>query len=319
MIRSMKIAFGLTVLSGWNYPHRLFSYVPTAIERAPLLVWAKRVGFEGVEVADSWMDWYSMSTGQLEDMRAQLDKIGLTCAAMNPYRCIVVGHPDAARNEEKLYRTLEVGQTWGATYLNLAISAPFPAVMSDAERAERQTRLMRGEHFTDGQFDECAAKVRQLADAAQAKGIALSIELHDDGITDRSDHVMRLHAMVNHPNVGVNPDLQNGFRVPYKTEDWRTVINNMSSATNLWHVKSNTRRYIPETGGYQTGRATLRDGDIDYRWALTQMVEAGFDGWLTLETGGGDALHHAEGDLRYLHELIYEWIPLVRLARAGGI
>ena len=315
----MKIAFGLTVLSNWNYPNRLFSSIPTAIERAPLLVWAKRAGFDGVEPADSWMDWYSMSNDQLEDMRAQLDKIGLPCAAMNPYRCIVVGHPDAARNEEKLYRTLEVGHLWGAEFINLAISVPFPAVMTDVERHERQTKLARGEDFTDAQFEECALKVRKLADAATAKGIALSIELHDDGITDRSDHVMRLHSMVNHPNVGVNPDLQNGFRVPYKTEDWRTVIENMAAATNLWHVKSNTRRYVPETGLYQSGRATLRNGDIDYRWALTKMVEAGFDGWLTLETGGGDSLHHAGGDLKYLHELIDEWIPLVKHARAGGV
>jgi sugar phosphate isomerase/epimerase len=308
----MKIALATTILSSWNHPHPLFAYFPTAEERQPLFHWARRAGFDGVDVADSWMDWYSASQSQIEDMRAQLDRIGLDCCALNPYRCTVVKHPDAARNEEKLYRSLEVAKLWGAGLLNLALSVPFPAVWSDADRAERQNHLARGEDYSDKDFEQTARKVRKLADRAKKDGIALSIELHDDGITDRSDHVMRLHKLVDRPNVGVNPDLQNGFRVPYATESWRTAVENMAAATNFWHVKSCTRRYVPETGRYQSGRASLRDGDIDYRWALTKIVGAGFDGWLSVESGGGDSLHHAEGDLHYLRELLDDWLPLYK-------
>ena len=308
----MKIALATTILSGWNYPHKLFGYVPTLEERAPLFTWTRRVGFDGVDIADSWMDWYAMSDGQLREMREQLDELGLACCALNPYRCTLVRHPDAGRNEEKLHRSLEVAKIWGAKILNLALSVPFPAVWSDAERAERQNQLKRGEDYSDEEFAETAAKVRRLADLANEWEIALSIELHDDGITDRSDHVMRLHKLVDRPNVGVNPDLQNGFRVPYATEDWRKALLTMAPATNFWHVKSNTRRYVPETGRYQAGRATLRTGDQDYRWALTKMAEAGFDGWISVESGGGDALLSAEEDLRYLRELIRDWLPLYR-------
>ena len=119
----MKIALATTILSGWSHPHELFAYSPPAAEREPLFQWARRVGFDGVDVADSWMDWYAMSQGQLEDMRAQLDRIGLACAALNPYRCVVVKHPDAPRNEEKLYRSLEVATVWGAGLLNLSFGA----------------------------------------------------------------------------------------------------------------------------------------------------------------------------------------------------
>lgn len=308
----MKIAIATTILSGWSHPHPIFSHVPSDQEREPLFQWARRVGFDGVDVADSWMSWYSMSQAQLEDMRAQLDRIGLTCCALNPYRCTVIKHPDAARNEEKLYRSLEVAAVWGAGMLNLALSDPFPAVMTDQERASRQENLARGEDYSAREFETTARKVRRLADAAKKRGIALSIELHDDGITDRSDHVMRLHRLVGRANVGVNPDLQNGYRVPYATESWRTAVEAMAEATNFWHVKSCTRRYEPTTGRYVSGRATLRDGDIDYRWALTRVAAAGFDGWLSVESGGGDALHHAEGDLRYLRHLIDDWLPLVR-------
>lgn len=306
----MKIALATTILSGWNYPNKLFSYIPTAEERAPLFTWARKAGFDGIDVADSWMNWYQMSDGQLREMRVQLDELGLACCALNPYRCTLARHPSATENEAKLYRSLEVAKVWGAKILNLALSVPFPAVWSDAERAERQNQLARGEDYSDEDFAETAAKVRKLADQANEWEIELSIELHDDGITDRSDYVMRLHALVDRPNVGVNPDLQNGYRVPYATEDWRTAVLSMASATNFWHVKSNTRRYVQETARYQAGRATLRSGDVDYRWALTKIAAAGFDGWISVESGGGDALLNAEEDLRYLRELIRDWLPL---------
>ena len=308
----MKIALATTILSGWNHPHPLFSHVPTVEERAPLFAWARRVGFDGVDIADSWMNWYAMSDAQLRELRDQLETLGLPCCALNPYRCILVRHPTAAENEEKLHRSLEVAQLWGAGLLNLALSVPFPAVWSDAERAQRQNELMRGEDFADAEFEETAVKVRKLADRATEMGIALSIELHDDGITDRSDHVMRLHRLIDRPNVGVNPDLQNGYRVPYATESWRTAVERMAAATNFWHVKSNTRRYDPATGRYEAGRATLRSGDIDYRWALSKLADAGFDGWISVESGGGDALHTAAEDMRYLRSLIADWLPLYK-------
>ena len=111
------------------------------------------------------------------------------------------------------------------------VSVPFPAVWSDAERAQRQSELARGEDYSDRDFQQTAAKLRKLAAAAKKVGVDLSIELHDDGMTDQSSHVMRLHGLVDRPNVGVNPDLQNGYRVPYPTESWRTAVERMAAAT----------------------------------------------------------------------------------------
>jgi len=309
---AVKIALATTILTGWSYPHGLFEHVPTRAERAPLLAWARRAGFEGVDVADAWMNWYVVGDDELTDFRRQIEDAGLVCCALNPYRCVLARHESAVENEMKLYRSLEVARLLGAGLLNLALSVPFPSRMSDEERARRQRELARGEEYSDADFEATAAKLRKLADRAADDGVALSIELHDDGMTDRSEHVMRLHGMVDRPNLGVNPDLQNGYRVPYPTEDWRTALLALAPATNFWHVKSCTRRYVPETGRYRSGRASLRDGDIDHRWALTKLVEAGFDGWISVESGGGDALRQAEGDLRYLRGLIEDWLPLAR-------
>ena len=74
------------------------------------------------------------------------------------------------------------------------------------------------------------------------------------------------------------------------------------------------RHLFEETIHVLAGRGTttigLPDGEIDYRWALTQMVKAGYDGWISIESGGGDSLEHATADLAYLKRLLTDWVPL---------
>jgi len=190
----------------------------------------------------------------------------------------------------------------------------FPAVWSDRERAERQLKLARDRDYSDADFAECAAKIARLAGVAARDEIQLTIELHDDGLTDTSAAVLRLHGLVNRPNVGVNPDLQNLYRVPYPSEDWRAALLALAPHVNYWHVKSNTKVYHLDEGRTYSLRAPLRDGDIDHRWALTKLAKVGYDGWIVVESGGGDSdsLVTAAADLAYLKDLVLDWLPLVK-------
>jgi sugar phosphate isomerase/epimerase len=308
----MQFSIATTVASGWNYPHPLFSYVPTIEERRPLLTWARQTGFAGIDVADTWMNWYEMSDVDLRAFRDQVRNAGLVVSGLNPYRCILVRHASAARNEEKLHRSLEVCRALDCRMLNLALAVPFPAVWSERERAERQRHLARDRDFTEEEFAATAEKVRRLADVAARDGISLTIELHDDGLTDTSDGVLRIFQQVNRPNVGVNPDLQNGYRVPYPTENWRAALFALAPHTNYWHVKNCEKIYHLDEDRSYSLRAAIRDGDIDHRWALTQLVRAGFDGWIVVESGGGDSFYTAAADRAYLADLIENWLPLVK-------
>ena len=308
----MQFSFATTIVSGWNYPHPLFSHVPTHEERRPLLGWARANGFEGIDIADTWMNWYDMSDGALREFRDQARDVGLVVSGLNPYRCILVRHESSARNYEKLVRSLEVCHALDCKTLNLALSVPFPAVWSEQERAGRQLKLARDRDFSEEEYAETAEKVGRLADQAARHRIQLTIELHDDGLTDTSGGVLRVHRLVNRPNVGVNPDLQNGYRVPYPTEDWRKALLALAPYTNYWHVKSCSKVYhLDEKRSYSL-RASLRDGDIDHRWALTQLSRAGFDGWIVVESGGGDSLVTAASDRAYLADLVANWLPLVK-------
>ncbi len=308
----MQFSLATTIVSGWNYPHPLFSHVPSESERRPLLAWARSAGFDGIDVADTWMSWYGASNADLHSFRDQTRHAGLVVSGLNPYRCILARHESAARNLEKLFRSLEVCRILDCRMLNLALSVPFPAVWSEHERAERQTRLARDRDFTDGDFEETAQKIQRLADEAARDDIQLTIELHDDGMTDTSASVLRLHRLVDRPNVGVNPDLQNGYRVPYPTEDWRAALIALAPRTNYWHVKSCAKVYHLDERRTYSHRASIRDGDIDHRWALTQLARVGYDGWIVVESGGGDSLVTAASDRAYLAELVAEWLPLVK-------
>jgi sugar phosphate isomerase/epimerase len=307
----MQFALGCTILSGWNYPQPLFSAVPDAAERAPLFAWAKAVGFDGVDLADSWLNWFALTDAELGELRRQIDEAGLCCAGLNPYRSILVRHPAAAENERRLRRSIEVAGLLGAPVVNIPLSVPFPAVWSEAARAARQLQLARAADYADEDFAATARILADLAAHAADHDVSLSIELHDDGMTDDSASVLRVWRETQAPNVGVNPDLQNLYRVPYPCEDWRAALLNLAPQTNFWHVKSSTKSYVIDEARTYSQRATLVDGDIDYRWALTQMLLAGYDGWVSIESGGGDSLAHAGGDLRYLRSLLSDWGPLV--------
>ena len=308
----MRFSFATTIVSGWNYPHPLFSHVPTFEERRPLLAWMSANGFDGIDIADTWMSWYGMSDDALREFRDQVKEAGLEVSGLNPYRCILVRHESAAQNYEKLERSIDVCRALDCRMLNLALSVPFPAVWSERERAERQRKLARGRDFTEREFEETAEKVARLADRAGRQGIQLTIELHDDGLTDTSDAVLRIHRLVNRPNVGVNPDLQNGYRVPYPTEDWRKALLALAPHTNYWHVKSCSKVYHLDEDRSYSLRASLQDGDIDHRWALTQLSRVGYDGWIVVESGGGDSLVTAASDRAYMANLVANWLPLVQ-------
>jgi sugar phosphate isomerase/epimerase len=289
----------------------MFDAVPAAEELAPLLCYTRRVGFDGVDLADSHLNWFAMSDADLVALRRQVEDEGLVVAGLNPYRNILVAHEAAQRNRERLRRTIEVAAILGVPVVNIPLSVPFPAVWSEAARAARQLQLKRAADYTDDDFAATAAILQEFAGQAAAVDVALSIELHDDGMTDDSESVLRIWRLVDRPNVGVNPDLQNLYRVPYPCEDWRRALLNLAPHTNVWHVKSNAKTYVVDEARTYSRGTTIVDGEIDYRWAMTQMLKAGFDGWVVIESGGGDSLEHATVDLRYLQRLLTEWGPLV--------
>ena len=129
---------------------------------------------------------------------------------------------------------------------------------------------------------------RDLAAEARGAGVALSIETHHASLADTGAATLRLGGMVDDDRVGVNPDLVN-VHWAYATPegDWRETLRRLAPHANLWHVKS-VRRIEVELGRRAAYIGTsLGEGDIDHRWAVARMRQAGLDGWVSIERGGG--------------------------------
>jgi sugar phosphate isomerase/epimerase len=65
--------------------------------------------------------------------------------------------------------------------------------------------------------------------------------------------------------------------------------------------------HIPELSHSYFIRTALPDGDIDYRFALSAMHEAGYDGYFALEgTNTGDQLHKDTRSVEYVKGILNE-------------
>ena len=138
-----------------------------------------------------------------------------------------------------------------------------------------------------------------LARHAVERGVALSIELHDDGLLDNACMCRRFIETINEPNAGANPDVGNICRDSQFPGDWEHALQELAPLTNCWHVKN-----------YRNGlAATLDCGDIDYRRAMQIMIGAGYAGWVSIESRIGDfreTQSSAIGYLRRLEEAVHE-------------
>ena len=98
--------------------------------------------------------------------------------------------------------------------------------------------------------------------------------------------------LIDSPNIFLNPDLGNiywCYDIPEEsTED---AIVALAPHSRYWHCKNLKRVYIPENEHSIFLRTALPDGDIDYRFAITAMKEAGLPvATVTLDTFPEDPL-----------------------------
>jgi sugar phosphate isomerase/epimerase len=245
-----------------------------------VLDWTAGQGFDGVDVADTWTPFYDLAESELLALRGAVESRGLRILALNCFRKTLPGPDEAA--------LARVAPAAAVLCVRVATVALFPPRGQPPETA----------------WDEA---VRAVAGLVRDGGGAVdwSIELHDGGYTATADACLRFVEQVGHEAVGVNPDLGNWLRsaAPTAAAGWRGQLRALASRANAWHVKN--YRSLP-TGG--TLPAALPDGDIDYRWSLDVMREAGFAGPVVLEGARvGDALAAAARGRAYLADLAQHW------------
>ena len=145
-------------------------------------------------------------------------------------------------------------------------------------------------------------------DGIGASGVSITIEVHQHSIADNSWSALHLLDLTDSPHVFANPDLGNiywNYDVPEESSEEAIVA--LAPRSRYWHCKNLDRVYIPENEHSIFVRVPLPDGDIDYRFAINAMQDAGYDGYLAIEGADlGDQLHADRCSVEYVQGILAE-------------
>jgi sugar phosphate isomerase/epimerase len=106
--------------------------------------------------------------------------------------------------------------------------------------------------------------------------------------------------------VGVNPDLGNilwHFEEPEETSEAAIVA--LAPKAKYWHCKNLKKVHYPQLQKAIYLRVPLDLGDIDYRFAVSAMLDAGYQGYMSIEGANtGDQLTQDIRSAKYAQELM---------------
>ncbi len=263
----------------------------------------KAIGFDGIELPATLAESYTAA--QLAELRHVLRDLDLPCAAVRGGG----GMHDprvAAANRQRLERAVYFAAEMGADVLNATVTTPPRDPGGPGSFVGDPVSQGSSRRASASDFERSADGLREVADIAADLGLRISIEVHQHSITDCSWAALHLLDLVDRPNLGANPDLGNiywTYDTPEETTEAAIVA--LAPRSMYWHCKNLVRVHIPALRHSIFLRVPLPDGDIDYRFAITAMHDAGFDGYLAVEGHlKGDQLTNDTRSLAYVREIL---------------
>ena len=285
----MKLCYALR--RGVFYPSTrdAFGEMPPSTElRRRYLPLVKKLGFDGVEVPATGVEGSDETHARA--FADELSDAGL------PIVCVRGGGPlahplagEAARL--RLEQAIRFAGWVGAGVVNTAMVSP-PTDPTGPGHDHRGETVSQGASrvATEAEFERTAQHLRTLGQVAGDLGVKVSIEVHQGSIADNSRATLHLLDLVGLPNVGANPDLGNilwQYDSPEETSEQAIVA--LAPRSFYWHCKNLMTVHVPELRHTFFQRVPLPDGEIDYRFAIAAMQDAGYEGYLAVEgTQKGD-------------------------------
>jgi sugar phosphate isomerase/epimerase len=301
----MKIAYALRrsnlypyVGDPWNIPGR---EVRTAWYRK-----VREMGFDGIEIANNSVGGPSAPSGAVQELRRELADNGVPCVCVRGGGGLASPRA-AAESRKHLDEAIAFAAGLGCPLVNTSIGVPTVDTVPGNFVGEPTSQgSSRDAHESD--FEVTAAGYRSAAKRAADHAIEISIEVHQHSIADNSWSALHLLDLIDQPNVGVNPDLGNilwTYDIPEETSE--AAILAMAPRARYWHCKNLRRVHIPENRHTIFLRVPLPDGDIDYRFAISAMVAAGYSGYLAIEGMQlGDHLSMDGRSVEYVKQFLAE-------------
>jgi len=264
----------------------------------------KQIGFEGVEIGTA-------SAGRTEadwkELRVELEGEGLKCAVLRGGGGVT--NPRTASTYRRGWENaVRAAAALGANLVNSAIGGGMRDPGGPGGKVGERTAQGSSRQATEHDYALTADRFRDLADLAAENGVEIAIEMHQNSIADNSWGVLHLLDLIDRNNVGVNPDLGNlywNYAVPEESND--TCITALAKRAKYWHCKQLQRVYIPEMQTSYFLKVPLPDGEIDYRFALSAMADAGYTGYVAIEgCREGDQLYRDAKSVDYVRQVLKE-------------
>ncbi|MBA2448887.1 MAG: sugar phosphate isomerase/epimerase [Chloroflexi bacterium] len=300
----MKLCYALR--RGVFYPNArdAFGEMPPREHRPKYLALVRSFGFEGVEIPV--VSGEAAADAAAEDLGAVLRDAGV------PAVCVrgggAIAHPTAGlAARDRLEAAIRLAARIGAGVVNATCVTPSTHPGGPGHDRRGEPVSQGGSRTASvGDFERTAEQFRRFGALAGDLGVEISIEVHQGSIADNSAAALALIDLIGLDNVGVNPDLGNIYwHYEHPEETAEAAIVALAPRANYWHCKNLRRIHIPELERALYQRVPLPDGDIDYRFAIAAMVDAGYEGFLAVEGAReGDQLTADARAAAYVRELL---------------
>jgi sugar phosphate isomerase/epimerase len=214
------------------------------------------------------------------------------------------GARDAAAIERAVGRTVALGarrlRVWAQGDADAArggsagTSEGGSAVSADAGSAGR----------TEGGFAGAVTWLRDACERAASRGVTVVVERHVGSFADTPERVERLFAAVDHPALALNYQVLDGLppaAVPQQPDDARRLV----PLARYVHLKN--YRPGPEPDAPLQLGGSLARGVLDLRKLVAAILEAGYDGPMTIEFLAFDARPLEErlaADVAFLRDVL---------------
>ncbi|TXI64378.1 sugar phosphate isomerase/epimerase family protein [Mycolicibacterium mageritense] len=259
-------------------------------------------GFTEFDPTDSWLRVADLSPSRLQEFLDVVKSVGLTIPAISTARRSVVD-PDFGDDYLKYgHRVIDTAAAIGAAI----VSFGFFRALTPAQRNALWFWTVQGpvDSFDPVDWDRAVRRTRELGEHAAQAGIAISLEMYEDTYLGSADSSVKFVRDVDHPAVGLNPDLGNLQRLHRPVERWEVMAEKTLPYVNYWHVKNYFRTEDGTTGAIVTAPAPLELGVINYRKAVQMAIEKGFRGAFCTEHYGGDGLSVSATNREYLRRIL---------------
>lgn len=295
----------------WPIAGNMLAFGPTAPDGTPTwqadpAYWAdclrqmRELGFTHIDPTDAWLPLHKLSEPRLREFKEVLAHQGLGISSISMTRSSVVDVDHGEQNLRDAHRLIDLAPEFGATIVNTG----FMQALTPAQQQALWFWLEEGHHDDPALRPTAIERIRELGDHAQANGIEISLEVYEDTYIGTVEDALSFLADVDHPAVGLNPDLGNLIRLHRPMPSGEEMYEKLLPHSNFWHIKSYIRDEDPATGAYFSAPAPLKYGVVNYRKVIRRALQLGFTGPFCCEHYGSDSIGVSAENRDYIRSVL---------------